>query len=84
MYKYEDYKDKLLSIEGTEMFFNVKKRIDNFLSLSGAFKIENVITKMSGDSWLIMACVDRLVEIAYLKELTDKNVMGQNRVFVKN
>lgn len=84
MYKYEDLKDKVSSLEGLTLFFQVKEIVDNFLKLTSAFQMRSVLAKISGDSWLIMACVDRLKELGHIKELTDGNVFGQYRTFIAN
>lgn len=36
-----------------------------------------------GHDWEALACMDRLVELGELREITGPNVMGQHRVFVK-
>lgn len=43
--------------------------------------MDKVIIADSGDSWFLMACVDRLVELGEIREIT-KHAPGQCRVFV--
>lgn len=38
---------------------------------------------VTGDSWEMMARVDRLVELGEIREITGSNVAGQDRVFVE-
>lgn len=43
----------------------------------------NIISGSSGDSWLLLACVDRLVELGELREIPQTHTAGQDRIFVK-
>jgi len=44
----------------------------------------NLWRDCTGDSWLLMACVDYLVELERLHEVTEPGTMGQYRVFIQN
>jgi hypothetical protein len=67
------------------MFLQIRDRVQKLLKESGAFMLENAINKQSGDSWNILDCIDRLVELNEIKEVTKENeVSGQHRVFIKN
>jgi hypothetical protein len=44
--------------------------------------MQNAIKGVTGDTWLHLACVDRLVDLKEIKEITNENVAGQHRVFV--
>ena len=47
--------------------------------------MSKAIQGVSGDSWESMACVDRLVELGEIIEITSNmNVMSQDRIFVLN
>ena len=36
----------------------------------------------SGDTWMMLACVDRMIELGELNEVTKgQNVAGQHRIF---
>jgi hypothetical protein len=37
----------------------------------------------SGDSWTMLACMDRLVELGEIREVPQSGVAGQDRIFVK-
>jgi hypothetical protein len=43
--------------------------------------MEKVLT--GGDSWELMACVDRLIELGEISEIERGDCPGQYRVFVK-
>ncbi len=83
MYTYENEKSKIFTESGQEMFLKIRYKIQSLLKQSGAFMLENAISGITGDSWSMLACVDRLVELKEIKEITDKTkVAGQHRVFV--
>ena len=80
MYVYQDLKSRLFTDEGQRMFLRVRDFVQDALQYSGAVRMEEAMkAAMGGDSWTILACVDRLVEI---KEVTDGDCAGQHRVFV--
>ncbi len=83
MYNYETQKKNLFTEEGMTLFFKISKKVDELLETAGAFQMSKIFTA-AGDTWSQQACVDHLVSLGELKEVTDKNkVMGQYRVFVK-
>ena len=83
MYNYEEQKQKIFTENGQEMFLKIRDKVQLLLKQSGAFMLEKAISGVTGDSWVMLACIDRLVELKEIKEITDKqNVAGQHRVFV--
>jgi hypothetical protein len=85
MYRYADLKQQLFTDDGQRMFLKARDRVHELLALgTGAFVIWEVMRVLSGDDWLKLACVDRLVELEEIREVTDpKLVAGQDRVFVR-
>ena len=81
MYKYEEQKQNIFTEEGQAMFLKIRDKAHELLGIAGAFKIGYVISGNSGDSWDMLACIDRLVELGEIREIEQK-VSGQNRVFV--
>jgi hypothetical protein len=79
-YQYEIEKQKLFTDEGQRHFLKVRDNVKELLATAGAFRVDKVL---SGNSWFCLACVDRMVELGELEELTGKQVAGQDRVFVK-
>ncbi len=84
MYRYENEKSKLFTEEGLAMYVAIRDRAKVLLRDSGAFTMGAVIrAASSGESWVMLACVDRMVDIGEIREVTKgMNVAGQNRVFV--
>lgn len=84
MYNYQTEKKKIFTEEGQEMFLKIRDNVHLLLKQSGAVMMQNAVRGVSGDSWVQLACVDRLVELKEIREITKDNVAGQHRVFVNN
>lgn len=82
MYSYQKQKPYLFTEAGQVMFLQIRDRVQSLLSQASAARMQEIVQKISGDSWSMLACVDRLVELNELRELTPDNVPGQYRVFV--
>lgn len=66
------------------MFLRIRDKTHELLELAGAARLEEMISGNTGESWLMLACVDRLVELGEIREVTEKgSCAGQHRIFVK-
>ena len=83
MYNYETEKPNVFTEEGQEMFLAVRDKTKVLLEQSGCFTMGKAISGVSGDSWTMLACVDRLVELGEIEEIKQDRVQGQNRIFIK-
>lgn len=84
MYNYETEKPFLFTDKGQREFLKVRDRANKLLDEAGSFKIFSALKDVSGDTWKMMAYVDRLVELGEIREITDGSVAGQDRVFVRS
>ena len=82
-YDYKKEKPGILTDRGQKEFLQVRDLAHKLLKEAGAFKIFNSLKGITGDTWLQMAYIDRLVELGEIREITGPDVMGQDRVFVK-
>ena len=84
MYDYETQKQKILTDSGQRMFLAIREHTWSLLKNAGAARMQEIMHGAgSGDSWTMLACVDHLVELGEIKELTQKgSVDGHHRVFV--
>ena len=82
MYNYATERPFVFTEEGQVKFLEIRDRAKKLLSDAGAFNQESVTSGTGGDSWSIMACVDRLVELGEIVEVSRGEVAGQYRVFV--
>lgn len=80
-YNYEDEKSKIFTEQGQIMFLQIRDKIQQLLKVAGAVRMNEAISGSTGSSWTMLACVDRLVELKEIHEVTN-NVAGQHRVFV--
>lgn len=81
-YAYRTEKPKVFSEKGQEMFLAIRDNACRLLKSSGAAMMGHIISGRTGDSWTMLACVDRLVELGELRELDYGQCQGQDRVFV--
>ena len=82
-YNYEVEKHKIFTEEGQREFLKVRDRAKKLLAEAGAFMMFSALKDISGDTWLMMAYVDRMVELGEIREITPANVADQHRVFVR-
>ena len=83
-YRYEDIRPQLFTEKGSVTFTEIRDRVHQMLSATGAFQMEKAWVGVYGDDWLRLACVDRLVELGEIREVMQLGVVaGQHRVFVK-
>ena len=83
-YTYQAERDRLFTDEGQRMFLAVRDRANKLLGEAGAFTAEACFRSISGDTFDMLASVDRMVELEELTELTNpQKVWGQDRVFVR-
>jgi hypothetical protein len=83
MYKYKEQKKELFTEDGQLMFIKIRDKSKALIQVAGSFRMENIMSSTTGDTWTMMACVDRMVEIGELIEVTRGDVAGQHRVFIK-
>ena len=81
-YNYEVEKHKIFTEQGQREFLKVRDCAHKLLAEAGAFMMFSALKGISGDSWQMMAYVDRLIELGEIREITPANVAGQHRVFV--
>ncbi len=80
MYSYETEKPNLFTEQGQVTFLKIRDRAHKLLAEAGAFRQQEVTAGCTGDSFLFIACVDRLVELGEVVEIR-RECWGQYRVF---
>jgi hypothetical protein len=82
-YHYATEKPKIFTEDGQILFLKIRDNAKRLLAQAGAVRCGELISCATGDSWTMLACVDRMVELGELREITkDQCVAGQHRVFV--
>lgn len=85
MYCYENERAQLFTDRGQREFLKVRDAAQRLLEKAGAFRQTEVIREagISGDSWFMIACVDRLVELGEIREIPAE-MPTQYRIYIKN
>lgn len=63
----------LFTDEGQKLFLLIRDKVHTLIAQSGAVRMQEIISSVSGDTWDMMACMDRLVELGELREVTQLN-----------
>lgn len=85
-YSYAKEKPVVFTEEGSRDVLRVLKFAQKMLEQAGAVRAGELMgaAKHVSDTWGLMACIDRLVELEELFEVTDPaKVCWQHRVFIK-
>lgn len=83
-YDYQAERVAIFTEDGQRMFLSIRDRVKRLLDASGAVRMQEAISGETGSSWEMLACVDRLVELGELREISQQGCAGQFRVFVRN
>lgn len=89
-YVYAEERSKLFTDDGQKLFLKIRDATKYLLKEAGAVRLGTLISNqkfaITGDSWEMLACVDRLVELGEIVEIpntTSTYGYGQDRIFVK-
>lgn len=79
-YAYETERSALFTEEGQRKFLEVRDQVKKLLETAGAFRFTAI--HVTGDSFVTLACIDRLVELKEIVPLRDLNkCWGQYQVY---
>jgi peptidase E len=81
-YNYQAQRSHVFTEDGQRMFLAIRDKAEKCIKVAGAVRSQELLSVVGGDTWDMLACIDRLVELKYLREITDGGVAGQHRVFV--
>ena len=81
-YDYATQRKTVFSEGGQKMFLAIRDKAKELLAASGAATSQKLMCT-SGDTWHMLACVDRLVELGELLEVPNPHSRaGQHRIFI--
>jgi hypothetical protein len=84
MYDYATEKPKIFTEDGQVMFLKIRDQVHEKLKIAGAIQMQHTSEGCTGNTWTMMACVDRLVELGEIAEVKMPGyTAGQHRIFVK-
>jgi hypothetical protein len=82
-YSYDDLKHTVFTESGQIKFLQIRDRAKHLITMSGAASCEKIIIGINGDTWEMLACIDRLVEIGDIMEVPNPHSRaGQHRIFI--
>lgn len=83
MYAYPVHRPFVFTEDGQITFLKIRDNAKRLIAASGAATCERIMSVASGDSWEMLACVDRLVELGELLEVPNTwSKAGQHRLFI--
>lgn len=82
-YNYKTERPYIFTEEGQRMFLDIRDKSQQLIRDAGAFRMQEVMLGLSGSTWAMLACIDRLIELNEIREVTNSNVAGQYRIFTK-
>lgn len=83
MYNYETEKPNLFTDDGQRMFLAIRDNVKAILPKAGCVRMDKATdVGIGGESWTMLACVDRMVELRELREIPQPNIAGQHRIFI--
>lgn len=80
-YNYQEQREALFTDTGQRMFISIRSSVLSHLKHSGAVRMQEALSGFSGDSWDLLACVDRMLELGELREVPQEGVPAQHRIF---
>ncbi len=82
-YSYEVERSWVFTEGGQTTFLAIRDTAKEMIEASGAVTCGKLTSGQSGDSWHLLACVDRLVELGELREVPNVHCSwGQDRIFI--
>ncbi len=77
-YDYATERPKVFTEEGQVMFLQIRDWLAETLSKAGAARMQEIIAYAppSGDSWTMLACIDRLIELNEIQWVCKCNHVG--------
>lgn len=83
MYDYAKEKSRLFTDDGQVMFLQIRDRVRELLAVAGAVRVVEALMTSTGDSYLMLACLDRMVELGEIRLVQQPCVATQERVYVR-
>ena len=81
-YYYETERPKIFTEEGVEMLNAIRTTAEACIKQSGAVRFDKAVNNVSGDTWLMLACLDYLCEIGILVLVSDRaTTVAQHQVY---
>lgn len=83
-YSYEEERPNVFKKQYRADFLKVRDTAKRLCNEAGAVRSDKLTAGLSGSSWIMLAFVDRLVELGELTCISPKGVAAQHRVYIRN
>lgn len=70
-YHYVTERPVVFTEEGQVMLIKIRDKAKALHEKAGAFTVQKLIAEIGGDSWHMLACIDRLAEIGDIAKVAD-------------
>lgn len=82
-YDYKTQRANIFTEDGQVMFTKIRDAAKAKIANAGVVRSDKLMAVCSGDTWNMLACMDRLVELGELHEIPNTmSGAGQHRIFV--
>lgn len=81
-YVYANERPKVFTEDGSGMLLKIRDTTKALIAKAGVARCDKMMAGNTGDSWTMLACVDRLVEMGEIHEIPNTmSGAGQHRIF---
>jgi hypothetical protein len=80
-YRYETERPRIFTPDGADMLLKIRDNVRRLLDEAGAFAAGRAWRGVTGDTWVMLACLDYLVERGEIRPLNAADEMAQNVVY---
>jgi hypothetical protein len=81
-YNYTAERSSLFTEQGQVAFMKIRDQARELLRIAGAFQMGKISMSVALDSFQAHACLDRMVELEELLDVSPPGVSGDHRVFI--
>ena len=82
-YDYAVERPKVFTEDGVSTLLKIRDTTQGLIAKAGVARSDKMIAGCSGDSWTMLACIDRLVEMGEIHEIPNPmSRAGQHRIFI--
>lgn len=84
-YSYQTERPHLFTEDGQVQFLKIRDKANELIASAGCVRMDKAIAGACGDSWQQLACLDRMVELREIVEVTRPGTCAaQFRIFTKH
>jgi hypothetical protein len=82
-YNYQKERPRLFTEDGQTMLVTMRDTIQRKVKVAGAVTARAAMSDVSGDTWMMLAVLDRLMEMGDIRRIEQRgHVAGQDEVYV--